>query len=128
MANDVNNVHSINIGTKITTDNKPTPIRDNTSHLNHSNPITTAKFRQQQQQPPAAKIPSKQHQPEAENYTKHQENKNAENTENKAQQKQQQGIRKRHNETVNQTYDLLMPQGAGGKMIKYTWSWWGDHL
>ena len=42
--------------------------------------------------------------------------------EHEQQQKQQQEDRKQHNEKVNQTYDLLMPQGACGAMLKYTWS------
>ena len=73
MANDVNvnkNVHSTNPRARITTDIKPLSTGDNITHFNHSNPITTAKFRcqtknQQQQQTLKAKITPKQQQHEA---------------------------------------------------------------
>ena len=74
MANNVNgdnHAHSTNPGATITTDIKPAPTGDNTGHFNHSNPITTAKFRCQpknrnQQQTFTVKItPKQQHHDEA---------------------------------------------------------------
>ena len=58
MANEINdNAHSTNPRATIITDIRPTPIGDNASLFNLSNPITTAKFRQKNES--KQKIPTK---------------------------------------------------------------------